>query len=449
MYILKIILLVLFFTKTSLSLSADFKYSLDLKSKPRSSSSREDFSSLNLDKIERFITDNNIKTAGELLAKIPPSELKQHLLIYNTNSPQKSTFLRPRVVSFGRDAKFILAFNDLNEQMEPFFTFDILEYSEDKGSYDPATIEFDPIGIRVAKVNRSPQTCILCHSSFLGVQPIRSSYLGKIFPGVYQSVWARPHIGREQDEHARYLSQSKATGRYQFLPEPTAPDDGSWGSLASPAFMLGRILNSNHFVGLAKHISDNQNLNIYRYAILAALQCVSDAGGDSLNAQIEDYLPDHIKTGFKYSYQSVKDELSTLAMDKYNLRLIGRELALGEELDSRLVEELKPELDIPLYSFIYLLRNVVPEESNLLADVQFLVSAGDDGFGGIRNLATAYYKLALNEDLDNDLKRLFSAYEKTLQFKYQSFRITDLMRDEVCSSLRLKSLESLKNKELQ
>jgi len=141
------------------------------------------------------VTD--IESALPALAAKFPTHFRFHTLMYKSLSMQESSFVEPRVIAFGPQAKFIVAFNggihqrgggsfETVEYWEPTHEFLLREVAFkypgfDRGNLDlaPHEIESETDDYIISKAN--PAKCLRCHGPEAG--PIWATYF--LWPGAY------------------------------------------------------------------------------------------------------------------------------------------------------------------------------------------------------------------------------------------------------------------------
>jgi len=137
-----------------------------------------------------------IEDALPVLTQKYPEYFKFNTLMYNSMSLQESTFTNPRVIVFGPEAKFIMAFNG-DSQKRGGGSFETVEYDGQNHQFlfreiafkypgyninlDPSEIAYQDANIAIS--NPNPQKCTACHGK--NATPIWATYF--VWPGAYGS----------------------------------------------------------------------------------------------------------------------------------------------------------------------------------------------------------------------------------------------------------------------
>lgn len=156
---------------------------------------------LTLEALKNLIELNQTTTVSETLAVLSSQYsdfMKRRALVYRSGSRQQASFKEPRVIVYGKDAKFVLTFNGgphqpggsafetmvFNDQTNRFEFREILFKKElrPKSTYDKDEIEFESERIIIGKPN--PYTCMECHG-INQTGPIWANNF--LWPGVYGS----------------------------------------------------------------------------------------------------------------------------------------------------------------------------------------------------------------------------------------------------------------------
>ena len=119
-------------------------------------------SALRFGDIKRLIRNNDIRSVDELVEALPQDFLDHYVVLHHTQgSPQSAQPGLPRIIAFGADAKFILAFNG----KEPgYHSIDIMELREDTSNYEFRQILFARDRRRISLEHNKPrQDCLSCH----------------------------------------------------------------------------------------------------------------------------------------------------------------------------------------------------------------------------------------------------------------------------------------------
>lgn len=224
---------------------------------------------LTFEKLKQNLLTTKVGSIQDALPHLTRSYLeyfKFHTLGYASLSLHQSSFVEPRAIVFGPDARFILTFNG-DDRHAAGSSFETVEYSNQSRSFlfrevtfkgprfrkkslglDPNEIEFENEQLVISKPN--PKKCLQCHGPT--ASPIWMTYF--IWPGFYgsnddhlymsfdKSSWNpnneklfantdRPHslgrvamlkpgfADREVEGYIKYLERKSTHPRYKWLPE--------------------------------------------------------------------------------------------------------------------------------------------------------------------------------------------------------------------------------------
>lgn len=199
--------------------------------KPQQSPTREpsqahDFSELNIrwdqpspdpsmDKlIEVFKGSNSIAEAIQKIANLYPNYISRYTMMYDSDSQQEATPLRPRVIVYGQQARTVIAFNG-DEKLAGYGSIESYEFTP-KGykfrdfsfkSETPKNARFDEADTDSAQSNEklivskpNPVRCMECHD-FVKPHPIFDNYF--TWPGAFGS----------EDDLVTSADSSRSVGR--------------------------------------------------------------------------------------------------------------------------------------------------------------------------------------------------------------------------------------------
>ncbi len=151
---------------------------------------------------QKILIDKKIQSVERALPELVaayPKFFRFRTMLYNSLSLQESSFTEPRVIVFGAEAKFILAFNG-NQNMRGGMGFETVEYSPSSQSFLFRAVVFKYPGFDRAKIHLepgeialendqllistpNPKVCQACHGTV--TRPIWGTYF--FWPGAYGS----------------------------------------------------------------------------------------------------------------------------------------------------------------------------------------------------------------------------------------------------------------------
>jgi len=119
---------------------------------------------LSFQRLEALIKDSKVESATEavvLLKKQFPQLFQNYILMYRSRSIQPSSFVYPRVLLVGKDARIIIAFS--GDPSHPSFNaLEVMEFKESQQSFEFREIKFYPAHAPyISKAN--PNKCLGCH----------------------------------------------------------------------------------------------------------------------------------------------------------------------------------------------------------------------------------------------------------------------------------------------
>lgn len=249
---------------------------------------------ISIDSFKESIELNNADTVEKALSLVPKDFFENYVLVYRSRSLQDSSFEYPRVIAFGKSARFVLAFNGHKDQ-KGFNSIETIQFRENEQKWEFSEITFSGNGLPTFETN--PTKCLECHQSpsrtDIDMRPNWEPY--NFWPGVYGSVddtiepklkkelqWSQDHgtnlhgvLARfveddfflvdeqsQEQESLKYFEENiktKSDSRYRFLGEFSTRD---------PLNLTKSLVRLNMF-RVARLMKQNlgEHFPIYKYAL--------------------------------------------------------------------------------------------------------------------------------------------------------------------------------------
>ncbi len=119
---------------------------------------KANFTKSDLDKI---LKEKAPKSIDELLSYIPDEYKKYNAMMFQSNSGQKASTERPRMILFGKDARLLLAFNG-DPKHKGYDKLEIIEFNPTTNNFEFHEIDEDSLNPKL--VIGSTQKCADCHN---------------------------------------------------------------------------------------------------------------------------------------------------------------------------------------------------------------------------------------------------------------------------------------------
>lgn len=194
--------------------------------------------------LQKSVEDHDIRSVDELLPCLPSGYRKHFTLVYGSRSPEKDSAdpLHPRVILFGRDASFLMAFTGNPDK--PFYDrLQLIEFRREESAFFFAELIFQKDGVTT---HESPPECRSCHGA--DGHPIWDTY--DLWPGAYgSSNDSVPRGTPERRNFEAFLAGNGRRGRYAALgwlkKSPVAPyhDDDTFDPDLFPNLRLNKLLS--------------------------------------------------------------------------------------------------------------------------------------------------------------------------------------------------------------
>lgn len=406
---------------------------------------------LTFEKVEATLQACNILRIEDLLPLLPPDFRSRYVLVHQSRSLQGATAIAPRVIMFGLDAKFIIAFSG-SAKLEGYDSIETIEFDDQSKEFNFRSISF-PSENRASQEQikphiseKNPERCTHCHRKEL--RPNWDTYSS--WPGVFGSK----DDGMPASEKAAYLNFKENVylkeGRYKYFEDSKKyPDHARYfdyfpytRSNLQFTFLLS-LLNAQ---SIAREIKDNLKLHPFRYALLSSLRCDDDFDDPTVLSQI---IPSSITSKFPKTYREISEEVTNRITASYKLREERQYMILTSLADGSPIEDwehrFKP-LELGSASKTSRFRYVMelagmpfPEWSLEFGSKNYVFFAGE--VGELGELGLFLWQELLDPVTDSELYHIYQvAYEN------RTDRGIMVFSSNVCDLLREKSLTTLTEK---
>jgi hypothetical protein len=410
---------------------------------------------LTYESVKQFIEKNKIESIDQFIPYLPKEYRENYVLMFQSQSAQYASERHPRIISFGGDSSFIMAFTG-DPKQPGFQRMEMIQFREKPSKFDFKEIVFDPQNKKVNFVE-NPQSCKNCHRT--DSRPNWEPY--NLWRGAYFGVDNYITKGtREWDAYNDYLKNSATKGRYQYFKEllhdGSTPkgDDYVRGSEGNRTFGEGVFdLNRQR---LARKLISHPDFPALKYAIMgAALNCKN----------IEDFIPKDQQQEFKLERSTfLQDTVKFMRAENEERRNLSRtppgvtrhgistDIIELEYYDRDVETSYKKQLDV-IVSLRYLLENRGMSSSDWSTSFNPKLLSFYDGTGpAIDYLAPILAKKILESDAE--LSKFFALstegyYIYRSRIKAATFKDDAKKVREACPLLKEKSLKSLRENPLR
>jgi hypothetical protein len=267
---------------------------------------------LTFQKLADTIRVCRISNIDDLLPLLPAQFRSRYVLVYASRSLQGATPEFPRVILFGFDAKFIIAFAG-HPDLAGYDSMETIEFDDPSKRFLFREIQFpsDDIkgkqtGLQPIFSETNPRLCKNCHRQDL--RPNWDNYPG--WPGVFGS---KDDVmpDREKQSYESFMAQKfQKQGRYRFLENAqNYPDDSpyiDYYGWKRPNLQLSSLLSGLNSQANARALGENPKLKPFRYAMLAAITCHVDFHDPKAIAEL---LPPEITATFHTGYEQTEEKV--------------------------------------------------------------------------------------------------------------------------------------------
>ena len=284
-----------------------------------------DFASL-----KKVIEDKNLASIAEVLPYLSESFRSRYALMFQSRSLHGSDFENPRVLLYGKDAKFIVSFNGAAEQKN-YAALEISEFDEHRKEFQYREILF-PEDMKtkgpVTFSSANPEKCAQCHGT--PARPLWDTH--PLWPGAYGERYLTPLSLTEQQGLTKFLAQQALHPRYKYLSHvetftnketfyPTAKTLYYGSAKESPNAELSKFLSRYNSERIIQIIQKMPNFEKYQYALLGSLS--QECGG------VENFMPFTWRPDFIKKYKDFESFTLSKNTEQQHLkqsRAISREL---------------------------------------------------------------------------------------------------------------------------
>lgn len=249
--------------------------------------------SFGFESLQALIRTHDVGSVEELLAALPEAQRRDYALMFDSRSLQSASFENPRVILYGRDARFVVTFNG-DAAQRGFRMLETLEFDTVAREFRLRELEFPErpagaAGVRVSEPN--PERCMRCHGN--PPHPVWDSF--PLWPGAYGERYGASLSEPERAGLARFLAQQPSHPRYRQLLDVARYADartfrqGAGAQYAAvlrepPNAELSADLGNLQFEAIAARLARRPAFAAYRYALLG----IADGGC----APLSDFYPE-------------------------------------------------------------------------------------------------------------------------------------------------------------
>jgi hypothetical protein len=409
-------------------------------------------SPITFEKLASKLQECNVLKIEDLLPLLPPEFRSRYVLVYASRSLQGATPGSPRVVMFGLDAKFILAFSG-DPELPGYELLETIQFDNHEKRFEFRSVSFPAekkksIGNQKPVLSElNPQPCKVCHRQDL--RPNWDTY--SAWPGVYGSHNdAMPAAEREQYQTFKEQKYMKF-GRYRFFEDADKYPDQAWYydyyTWTRHNLQFNLLLSLLNSQTIAKELKENSRLHPFRYALLAALTCDKDFQDSKIRAE---YIPRKLTSSFPRSFQEISGEVIESVKASYSYRET-RQCHLLESLGSRTgiaewectfkPKEIEPAESTSRFRYIMEMAGVpFPKEWSMeFGSKNYVFYAGE--VGQVGELGLFLWRELLDPMFDREIYQIYlQAWEKRSALGNMVFSSGT---EDVCRLLGEKSLQTL------
>ena len=292
---------------------------------------------IKFEQLAERIQECKLQKIEGVLPLFPAEFRSRYVLVYSSRSLQGATPKYPRVIMFGLDARFILAFAG-HPDLDGYDLLETIQFDEANKKFQFRSISFPKENTKspadslpvISEIN--PQKCMMCHREDL--RPNWDTYAA--WPGVYGSRDDQMPAA-EIEKYQIFQDQIfQKEGRYRFFvssanyPDPAAYDD--YFNVGRPNLQFNILLSLLNSQSIARQIKEKPELHSFRYAMLGALRCDADFGDP---ATLSEWIPAEITARFSKSYQEIAADVNESIENSYAERET-RQLLILQSLKSQM-----------------------------------------------------------------------------------------------------------------
>jgi hypothetical protein len=236
------------------------------------------------------ISTGHITSVEDVLSNLNTDHLRRYVIMTKSDSLQAASAESPRIITYGRDARFLLAFNGGGNQ-EGGQTVEVIEFDDTSETYEFRQIAFSTPGAPPSVSQKNPEECAGCHSS--SFRPIWEDY--DLWPGAVPDN-AYPH---ELDLNylQSFVTAAATSSRYKFLLFNENSRQIASGSV--PSVEMDQLLEPQFVKWLTSWLRSIPDYPAFKYAIAASLIGCGD---------IVSYFPAAFGLGGSQKWNELKDD---------------------------------------------------------------------------------------------------------------------------------------------
>ena len=175
----------------------------------------ERIQNVNFQSLRHLLDVQDIHSISDLLPLLPETYRSRYALMFKSRSLHDSSYMAPRVILYGSDAKFILTFNG-NSDQKGFDALETMEYDNGTKSFLFREILFsesDKPKFKTTISEANPKKCMTCHGD--PARPIWDTYPN--WPGAYGERYHMPLGSEENSGFQSFLKIQPTHPRYRHL----------------------------------------------------------------------------------------------------------------------------------------------------------------------------------------------------------------------------------------
>lgn len=252
--------------------------------------------------VQRLLAQPDVKTADDLLQRLPEDLRTDPVLMYSSQSLQEASPQAPRAILFGKGGSYygggrddldrlFVAFNG-DPKARNFDSFEMIQFRAKTGKFEFSKIQFKN-GKRPLFISAPPE-CVRCHDH--PGHPNWTAYA--VWAGAFPSEDGFGQSGEnEKKMYDDFYTKSRSTGRYRFLKLRTAEE--LTANNDPPTKRLANILQDESFISFPMEVQSTRNFLAYRHLLQAAIKRC---------ANLESFVPPDLLKRFAKPYAQVLKE---------------------------------------------------------------------------------------------------------------------------------------------
>ena len=242
--------------------------------------------------LQSLLQDHHIDSVEQLIAALPAAQRSHYALMFESRSLQGASYEHPRVILFGTDVRFIVAFNG-NSDQRGFNTVETMEFDNYVKEFRLRELAFgQPTAGHAPLVisEPNPPRCARCHGT--PPQPVWDTL--PLWPGAYGERYRTSLSSRERAGLSTFLAQQAMHPRYRYLLDtqrladpqtfrPSAVSNYSGLAAEPPNAELAVELSRLQSQAVARQLARQPAFPLYQYTLLGVV--------DNACGQLADFYP--------------------------------------------------------------------------------------------------------------------------------------------------------------